>query len=325
MAQLYDYLAIPFGFVLRIFYDVFSNYWIALFMLVLIVRLILLPSSIKQQKSTAKQTRLQPKVNRIRAKYSAGGQPTREQQAKIQQETQDLYSKEGYNPMGAGCLPLLIQFPVMMGLYGVVYEPLSKVLNISDAVIQKAATALSIDISSAGKGLAQYEIQLMNKLTAANMPECLAANSDSILRLQHQFKIFGMDLTQTPSFKEFNILWLIPLFALITGCLSSILMLMKQKKQQSPDMAGNKLTMGCMSFMPAVMSLVFTFMFPAGVGMYWIMSNVVSFVQTIVLDYKYTPAKVIAVSMVDETVERRSREASVKSMRALQEQKQAEG
>ena len=67
-----------------------------------------------------------------------------------------------------------------------------------------------------------------------------------------------------------------------------------------------------MTFMSPVMSLWFTFMFPAGVGVYWIISSVISFIQQVALAYLYNPKKVIAQQMVDETVLRRSRENNVK-------------
>jgi YidC/Oxa1 family membrane protein insertase len=318
MSKIYDWLAIPFGWLLGVIYEWFNSYWLALFILVLIVRLVLLPSAISQQKSSAKQIRLQPKVNRIRAKYATGGQPTREQQQKIQEETQQLYQKEGYSAMNAGCIPLLIQFPILMGLYGVVYEPLSKVLRISDSVIQAAADALNIKLSSSSGGL-KNEINILNAVTANNMPAGLSEYSDELLRLQHQFNIFGVDLTQKPDIKSPGLIWLIPILAFAASILTCIITYSKQK-QTNPEMAKNP-SMGCMSFMPAVFSLVFTFMFPAGVGVYWIMSSVISFIQTLVLNYTHAPQKVIAMNMVDETVERRSREESIKKLKKFSESK----
>ena len=208
MSQLYNYLSIPFGWVIHLFYQVFGNYWAALFVLVVIVKLILMPSTISQQKSGAKQVRLQPKVNRIKAKYSTGGQPTREQQMKINEETQELYRREGYSQMSNGCVPMLIQFPIMMGLYGVVYTPLSKVLSIPTTAIQAAATALGIDMSTAGRGLSQYEIKVLDAITSngSNMPEALSEWKTEILKIKSQFTFFGQELTATPSFKEINVL-----------------------------------------------------------------------------------------------------------------------
>lgn len=314
MQSLYNALAVPFGYILHFFYTIFNNYLLALFILVLLVKLILLPSTIHQQKNSAKQLRLQPKVNRIRQKYSNGGQPTREMQMKIQEETQALYEKEGFSAMSGGCIPLLIQFPVMIGLYGVVYTPLSKVLAIGTDVLTKAASTLGIDTASSR----QYEIDILRVVNESNMPSSLASYSEQILRLKDQFNLFGkIDLTLTPSIKEPSILWLIPGIVLILGLLTSLLMYKKQK-ETNPEMASNPST-GCMTFMSPLMSVVFTFILPAGVGVYWIMSSLFTLIQTLVLNYTHSSQKVIASAMVDETVERRSREANIKKLKELAE------
>lgn len=319
MSGLYDALAVPFGYVLHLFYNLFDNYLISLFVLTLLVKLLLLPSSISQQKNSAKQARLQPKINRIRQKYSNGGQPTREMQMKIQEETQALYQKEGFSPMSGGCLPLLIQFPIMIGLYGVVYTPLSKVLNIGTDLVNKAATALNVvDPNAAKGGMNRIEIQLLSTLTSENMPDVLAPYAEDILRLKDQFMLFGkLDLTQTPQWKEPSILWLIPALVLILGLVTSLIMFQKQK-QTNPEMAKNP-SMGCMTFMSPLLSVWFTFMFPAGVGVYWIMSSFFQLVQTVLLNATHNPQKVIANNMIDETVERRSREASIIKLKEFED------
>lgn len=308
MQGIYNALAVPFGYILHFLYTIFDNYLLSLFILVLLVKLILLPSTIKQQKNSAKQLRLQPKVNRIRQKYSNGGQPTREMQMKIQEETQALYQKEGFNAMSGGCLPLLIQFPVMIGLYGVVYTPLSKVLAISTELVNQAVELMGITASSNGRSYS--EIGLLDKITADNMPAILSDYSEQILRLKEQFMLFGkIDLTQTPDYKHPSILWIIPITVFVLGVITSFIMFNKQK-QTNPEMAKNP-SMGCMTFSSPIMSIIFTFMFPAGVGVYWIMSSLFTLIQTVVLNYTHSPQKVIAASMIDETVERRSREESI--------------
>ncbi|MCD7775665.1 MAG: YidC/Oxa1 family membrane protein insertase [Clostridiales bacterium] len=313
MQSIYNALAVPFGYVMHFFYSFSENYILSLFLLVLIVRLILLPSAMSQQKNSAKQIRLQPKINRIRQRYSNGGSPTREQQMKIQEETQALYQKEGYSATSGGCLSLLIQFPVMMGLYGVVYTPISKVLRIASDTVAAAAEALGIATTSSS-GLQRYEIEMLSAITSDNMPSVFSEYADEILKLKDQFMLFGkIDLTQTPSWREPGLIWIIPLLAFAFSMLSSILMYKKQR-QTNPEMAKNP-SMGCMTFMSPFMSLIFTFMFPAGVGVYWILSSMCTFIQTLVLNYSHSPQKVIANAMIDETVERRSREASIKKLK----------
>lgn len=319
MSGLYDALAVPFGYVLHLFYILFDNYLVSLFILTLVVKLIMLPSSISQQKGSAKQTRLQPKINRIRQRYSNGGQPTREMQMKIQEETQALYQKEGFSPMSGGCLPLLIQFPIMIGLYGVVYTPLSKVLRIGTDLVQQAATKLNVvDPNAAKGGMNRIEIQLLSKLSAENMPDFLAPYAEDILKLKDQFMLFGkLNLTETPQWKEPSILWLIPGIVLVLGLITSIIMFQRQK-QTNPEMAKNP-TMGCMTFFSPLMSVWFTFLFPAGVGVYWIMSSFLQLIQTVLLNYTHSPHKVIARSMIDETVDRRSREESIKKLKEFED------
>ena len=315
MQALYDMLAVPFGWVLSFFYDIFSNYLVALFVLTLLVKLLLLPSSISQQKNSAKQARLQPKINRIRQKYSNGGQPTREMQMKIQEETQALYQKEGFSPMSGGCAPLLIQFPIMIGLYGVVRTPISKVLNISTDFINKAAAALNITTDA--KSANDLEIKLLSALNADNIPDSLSAYSEEIMKLKDQFMLFGkLDLTQTPQWKEPSILWLIPALVLVLGLITGFIMFNKQK-QQNPEMAKNP-SMGCMTFMAPLMSVWFTFMFPAGVGVYWIISSFFTLIQTVVLNFTHSPQKIVARNMIDETIERRSKEESIKKIKEFE-------
>lgn len=319
MNALYDALAVPFGYLLHLFYILFDNYLVSLFVLTLLVKLVMLPSSISQQKNSAKQARLQPKINRIRQKYSNGGQPTRELQMKIQEETQALYQREGFSPMSGGCLPLLIQFPVMIGLYGVVYTPLSKVLQISTDLVNKAAELFKISETTGNNSSAanRIEIQLLSQLNAENMPDFLAPYADDILRLKDQFMLFGkLDLTQAPDWKDPSILWIIPALVLILGLITSLIMFKKQK-QQNPEMANNP-SMGCMTFFSPIMSVVFTFMFPAGVGVYWIMSSFFTLVQTVLLNITHNPQKVIARNMIDETVERRSREENIKKLKEFE-------
>ena len=140
-----DFLYSIFGYLFRFLFSFVGNYGVALIIFSVFFRLILLPTTVKQQKSSAKMVRLQPKLRRIREKYQ--DYTPQEKQQRIQQETSELYQREGYSSMGASCLPLLIQMPVLMGLYGIIRQPLTYVLNLSEEVIKAltdAATSLEL-------------------------------------------------------------------------------------------------------------------------------------------------------------------------------------
>ncbi len=305
MDAIREILAVPFGWALSTFYNLTDSYIIAIILLTVIIRCALLPASISQQKNSAKQVRLTAKVNKIKQKYAGN-------QRKIQEETQALYQREGFGAANMGCMPLLIQMIVMIGLYGVIYTPLTAVLQFSNTTIDGMKTVMADVVKAAGKNSSRMiEIPLLKE--AANYKEELLAENvlteqsfAEVTDFLERFKFLGLDLSLTPDKSNPDALWLIPILAFATAMLSSIFMYMKQRKQ-NPEMAKNP-SMGCMTFMSPFMSLVFTFMFPAGVGFYWIVSNVLSFIQQVVLTYFYSPKKVIAQQMVDETVVRRSKE-----------------
>ncbi|MBQ3889646.1 MAG: membrane protein insertase YidC [Clostridia bacterium] len=314
-----DFLALPFAFVLNLFYSWTNSYLVSILILTLITRLVLLPASISQQKNSAKQVRLNTKVNKIKQKFAGN-------QQKIQEETQALYQREGFSAANMGCAPMLIQLGVMMGLYQVIYTPLSTVLHIASEKITQLSTDLASFITTtatkatSAAAARSNELKLLELLdpTGDNYAKIYEVFSkvlnpeelNSLVAFKKEFAVGIFDLAHTPDFKAFDYYWIIPIVAFATAMLSSVYMYMKQRKQ-NPEMAKNP-TMGCMTFMSPVMSLVFTFALPCGIGFYWIISNVLSFIQQIILSNAYSPKKVIAQQMVDETVTRRSRENNVK-------------
>lgn len=300
-----DILAIPFGAILSGLYSLTDSYLLSIIVLTLIVRLALLPASISQQKNSAKQVRLNSKVNKIKQKYAGN-------QQKIQEETQALYQREGFGAANMGCMPLIVQMLVMFGLYEVMYTPIKNVLRFSVTKITAIQNALSIVETK--ENARRIQLDILAKLTSPDALDGVkgvnASDVQELFHLKENFMLGSLDLTATPDKSDPSLLWLIPVFAFLTSMMSSIFMYIKQRKQ-NPEMAKNP-SMGCMTFMSPVMSLVFTFMFPAGVGFYWIVSNVFSFVQQVILTYVYSPKKVIAQQMVDETVTRRSKENNTK-------------
>lgn len=318
-----------FGWILKTIYSIVSNnYALALIVFTLFFRLILLPSTISQQKGAAKQMRMQAKVNRIQEKYKDYQKADKQQL--IQQETQELYQREGYSSMTGGCLPLLIQLPIMWGLYGAVYRPLSYILEVgTDALthfadIYKNLTGETLDVLKSGSTKAEMLILEKFSEIAPQVDAAYTGVVESVQNFISNFEIFGIPLYATPSFdtiKHFasasttdRLLLLIPILSALTSLMTSVLTQKRQEKN-NPAAAAQAKQMSCMMFlmMPA-MSLWITFSLPAAVGMYWIISNVIAFLQTLILGYTHAPRKVLAKLMVEETVERRSKEENTKLM-----------
>ena len=141
-----DFITVPIGWLLKFFSTVCGNSYILAILLFSVVMEILMALifGIKQQKNSIKQARLRPKEMAIRKKYQ--GRDDKPTQQKMTQEIQELYQKEGYNPMG-GCLPLLIQFPLLIALYNIVINPLKYICGLNDNAITQISTILGMDTS----------------------------------------------------------------------------------------------------------------------------------------------------------------------------------
>lgn len=121
------------GYLMKLCYWICNNnYAIALIIFTLIVKLITVPSQIKQQKSTAKMAKFSPKLKQLQKQYANNKQ-------KLQEETMKLYSEEGVNPMGS-CLPMVITMVILFGVVGVVYSPLNFISNIGESKFSLLST-----------------------------------------------------------------------------------------------------------------------------------------------------------------------------------------
>ena len=305
-----EVFSIPFGYLIGFFYEVSNNYILSLLLMTICVKLILLPSSIKQQKGMVKTQRMQPKIKRIKEKYAGN-------QQKMNEAMNELYAKEGYSSMTGGCSGMLIQFPIMMGVYFVNYKILDYVLRVPEDVlnvIKDAVRALPEDVIGKVSNL-EYQIELLaiqhfDKLDLTGVPVEVI---EKIQLFKDNFTLFGIDLSRTPDTKMgMDLLWIIPILTGVTSLMMGVYTWLRQKKT-NPEMANNP-SMGCMSLMTPAMSIYFSFLFPASVGVYIILSSFLSFIQMIITNKVLSPKKLLAKQMVDETINRRAREKVLKSV-----------
>ena len=119
----------PLGLMLSAFEFITGGYALALLLYALVFKIVFLPFSIKQQKTQIKMAKLQPKINLIKAKYK--GRTDQRTMQKQQQEIMELQRQEGANPL-AGCLPLLIQLPLILLLFGTINKPVTYIANVID-------------------------------------------------------------------------------------------------------------------------------------------------------------------------------------------------
>ncbi len=310
MIGLYKILGVPFGFLLRIIYDTvgFQNYAVSIVILTVVARLIMIPSTIHQQKGMAKTQRIQSKIRRIQEKYAGD-------QRKIQEETQALYQREGYNPMNAGCAPMLVQFVLLFGLIGAIYYPLSNFLTgITDAEIAALTEkAAAFRPASMSKSVIMDELLVIQHIKEIVADGLTGVSQAAIKKIESvNFSFFGLfDLGDIPKdTKGFAPIWCIPVLSVVSTLASSVYSYIKQKQTQTNAAAAK--SMGCMTVGMALFSLYFVINYPAGIGIYWIASGIVGLIINVVVGNLYSPKKTIAKIMVEETVERRSKENNIK-------------
>lgn len=272
----------PFGYVLKFLNMIVGNYYVfALLLFAILVEIVLLPFGIKQQKNSIKQAKLRPKEMAIRKKYAGrDDNPTKQ---KMSMEIQELYQKEGYNPM-SGCLPLLIQFPIIMILYNLVMNPLKYIVGLGEDVIQRLATVVS-SVTDKTYDISRNVALLgdMNGLSYEHFANVEGFTEEMYDNLPN-LKMFGgaIDLGATPSITELSWLLLVPVFTFLAYFFS---MKMTRKLTYQP-MADDK-AMGCsnkiMDWMMPLFSVYIAFLVPAAIGVYWIFKSLLGVVKQFIL------------------------------------------
>ncbi len=301
MQQIYAIIGYPLGWVMYVLYHFVQNYGLALILFTLLTRALMIPLSIKQQKSSVKMALIRPEMEEIQKKYATNKE-------KQMEEMNKLYAREKFSPT-SGCLPMLIQFPIMFGLIDVIYNPLKHILRIpAETITAMASVVEKLTGVALNYNTTQMEIIRLVRENPAAFANTGAEWIDKIVNLNLNFGPF--DLTKTPTWhldllKDPVYMWLllIPILSLVTSFLLSYTS-MKNTAGTAPQMKGMNMSM--MLMMP-LFSAWFAFMVPAGVGFYWLISNVVYAIQNFILFKVYNPVE-MAEKAKAEMEERKERE-----------------
>ena len=317
MARLGYYICVPFAWILRVFYNMTGSYGLALILFTLVVKLVLLPFQLKSKKSMIRMNRFQPKMREIQEKYANN-------QQKMNEELQLLYAQEGINPM-SGCLWSLLPFPIIIALYSIIRQPLSRFMLLSAETIENIrgiAAGLGYAAEEIGGRASFYEeIQLAQFI---NDHFASFSGVDGLFRMDYSF--LGLDLTAIPQnvFKQiFTDGWpaiglvLIPVISAALSLVQSKLATAGSGQSSSDDAAARSSRM--MMYTMPLMSLWIGFTLPAALGVYWIANSVFQAVQDMILN------KVFSTRMEQEETEKEKakREARVAKMMAAREQQRA--
>ena len=328
-----DLIRVPFGYLLDWLYTFTNNYGLALILFSLIIKLVLLPMSVKSKKSMLKMSRLSPQVKALEAKYGDDKQ-------KYQLAVQQMYKEEGVS-MGGGCLWSFIPLIILLPLYYVIREPITYMMHNSRSVSE--AIVAFIQASGENLGKNSYYAQLaaaghigdyMDELKA------LAVTANANLQAMN-FQFLGIDLAGIPTFRFWECegwgeigLFLIPV---VSAGLQAASMWLSQKMnnqvatnadgEQDADAAkATNQTNATMMLMMPIMSLWIGFSMPAAISVYWIAQAVFGAVQDCILTKHYRKVYDEEDAVKQEiAAKRRAEEAEKERQRALRREKNPDG
>lgn len=279
-----------------------NSYILALFIFALVIEILMLPFSIMQQKNQRRQAMLRPKEMAIRKRYA--GRNDQATQQKINQEIQELYQKEQYNPM-QGCLPLLLQLPIIMALYSIVINPMKYVIGMggnfvnfvstymTETLGEKVASNGTISFISSFKdviskeGIGAFE-GVKNACANGNevysQIEALASSTEKI-----NLNIGPLNMGYIPSVSPVSSIyyWLlaIPVLTFLVYFFSS--KITRKFSYQPTQNTSNDPQTACstkmMDWMMPLMSVWMTFVVPAAVGIYWMFKSIIGMLRQIIM------------------------------------------
>lgn len=277
----------PFAWLLGFLYDFTANYGLALILFSLVVKMLMLPFSAKSKKSTMKMSRLQPQLKQL--ELACG-----DDKQKYQQETMKLYKEEGVSMFG-GCLWSFLPLLFLIPLYAVIREPLHYLMGLSDEQVEAVKAAVA-----AAQNVEASSLNYYWQYTAAQNIELYGKGIVEGIKSLN-FTFLGIDLGQTPNWKiwqakSWNEIggFLIPV---VSGALNLLSMLVSQKMNNTVisnedgqrDKAAAKTAQSgqTMMYLMPLISVVFGFMWPLGLSIYWIAQSAFGIVQDYFLTKHY--------------------------------------
>ena len=277
-----------------------NSYILTLFVFGIILEIVMLPFGVKQQKNSIKQAKLRPKEMAIRKKYA--GRNDQATQQKVTQEIQELYQKENFNPMG-GCLPLLLQLPIIMVLYWIVVDPIQYVCHMGRDMVSVLHSYITTAVENGGLGMklvsTNGSIEIFSKIKELPIEafegiKSFCANGEAVYQkiveidsVPANFNIGPVNFGLTPAFDFESVnAWLLVL-PVLTFVVYFFSMKISRKFTYQPTQNSDDRQQACsnkmMDFTMPLMSVWMTFMVPAAVGVYWVFKSILGTIKQFIM------------------------------------------
>ena len=268
---MFAFIANVFGYLLNFLYDLLNNYGLAIIIFSILVKLILLPLTIKQQKTMEKTTKMQDELKSLQFKYKNDPE-------KLNKEMTDMYKRENMSPF-SGCLSSIVQLILILAVFYLVRSPLTYMKKVDVNIISEYTNKLETKTN-------YPEVQIIKEF--GNENEAFNINMDFL----------GLDLSSVPStnLSDFKTL-IIPFLYVISSVVSTkITMNMQTKKANDEKENKNgeeqeesmeemmQSTNKTMSYMMPLMAFSISLVAPLGLALYWLMSNILMIIERIFIN-----------------------------------------
>lgn len=265
-----SFFANIFGYVLNILYQLVSNYGLAIILFSVILKVVMLPISIKQQKTMKKSAKIQEKMKIIQDKYKNNPE-------KLNQETMELYRSENMSPF-SGCLSAIAQIIILFAVFYLVRSPLTYMKKVEPELIEQYTNETR---QEENKNQTYPEIAIIKE----------KGNEDERVRINMEF--LGLDLSSVPNqaLSDWKV-YVIPGLYVLTSFISmrmTTAMQTKKKENDNKDEEMNELDAVAqanksMTYIMPIMSVSIAIIAPLGLALYWLVNNLLMICERLVLN-----------------------------------------
>ena len=288
---MFEFFANIFGYLLQFLYTLVNNYGLAIILFTLIIKLLLLPLSIKQQKTMKKSSELQEKVKVMQFKYKNDPE-------KLNKEMMNLYKTENVSPF-SGCLTSIIQMLLLLSIFYLVRSP----LTFMEKIPQENINTYIQQLKDEGKAISTVypEIDLIREteLLKEKNPEDQFVEKTNV-----KMNFLGLDLSKIPqqNMTDYTV-YIIPVLYILSSFISIRITTAKQQKdkedkklknidgntgkeikEENNEMDAVMQTNKMMSWFVPIMSISIAFIAPLGLALYWLISNILMIAERLIID-----------------------------------------
>lgn len=285
-----------FGYMLSFFYNIVNNYGLAIILFTIIIKLVMLPLSIKQQKTLKKNAKLQEKMKVVQFKYKNSPE-------KLNQEIMNLYKEEKMSPF-SGCLSTVLQFVLLLSIFYLVRCPLTYMEKIPTDNINNYINQLTENNYEVSKAYPEIDIIRENEFIKEKNPD-----DENVSKISLNMDFIGLDLSKIPqqNLNDYSV-YIIPILYIISSFISirltTAMQKGKKKEKNVIDITENsenkelveevekeekeidtmEQTNKMMSWMMPILSISIAFVAPLGLALYWLVNNIIMILERVVLD-----------------------------------------